>query len=407
MIVIEYKTTPTNTQALLIDEAVRTVQFVRNKCLRYWMDSKDSDRSAGKYDLTKYTTILRKEYGWCNKLNSTAVQAAGERAWSSIARFYDNYKKGIKPVGYPQFKKNNRTVEYKRSGWKLDSYNKRITFTDKFGIGTLKLKGTWDLALYPEQLIQRVRLVKRSDGYYVQFAVKIDRVEDLPPTNKTLGIDVGLKEFYTDSNGDTVANPRFLRKAEKQIKRLQRNLSRKSKGSKNYRKAKNKLSRKHLKVSRQRKDHAIKQARCVMMSNDFVAYEDLRIKNMMKNHNLAKSIGDASWYQFRTWLEYYGKIFGRVTVAVAPQYTSQECNSCGARVKKSLSTRTHICPECGYVADRDKNAAQNILKKGLATAGHVGSEASESNASNACGVDVRGGNLDCLPADDEARIPSL
>jgi putative transposase len=132
------------------------------------------------------------------------------------------------------------------------------------------------------------------------------------------------------------------------------------------------LGKRHLKISRQRKDHAIKLARYVIKSNDLVAYEDLRIKNMVKNHCLAKSINDASWYQFRVFLEYFGKVFGRVTIAVPPQYTSQECSNCGVIVKKSLSQRTHTC-KCGCVLDRDHNAARNILSRGLATVGHTGS----------------------------------
>ena len=126
-----------------------------------------------------------------------------------------------------------------------------------------------------------------------------------------------------------------------------------------------------LKISRQRKDHAVKLARCVIRSNDLVAYEDLRVRNMVKNHCLAKSISDAGWYQFRVWLETFGRIFGRVTVAVNPAYTSQECSSCGVIVKKSLSTRTHAC-QCGCVLDRDHNAAIDILTKAISTTGHVG-----------------------------------
>ncbi|MBD2459330.1 transposase, partial [Nostoc sp. FACHB-87] len=138
----------------------------------------------------------------------------------------------------------------------------------------------------------------------------------------------------------------------------------------------------HLKISRQRKDHAVKLARCVVQSNDLIAYEDLRIKNMVKNHCLAKSINDASWYQFRVWVEYFGKVFKRVTVAVNPQYTSQECSSCGEIVKKTLSTRTHVC-KCGFVMDRDENAARIILSRGLGTVGHTGTFALD--ASNAWG----------------------
>ncbi|MFP4320165.1 MAG: RNA-guided endonuclease InsQ/TnpB family protein, partial [Phormidium sp.] len=148
------------------------------------------------------------------------------------------------------------------------------------------------------------------------------------------------------------------------------------KGSKNRQKARNRLARKHLKVSRQRKDFAVKTALCVVRSNDLVAYEDLRVQNMVKNHNLAKSISDAAWSTFRQWVEYFGKVFGVTTVAVSPHYTSQNCSNCGKKVKKSLSTRTHRCPHCSFVIDRDWNAAINILELGLRTVGHTGTHAS-------------------------------
>ena len=126
----------------------------------------------------------------------------------------------------------------------------------------------------------------------------------------------------------------------------------------------------------------MKLARCVIISNDVVAYEDLRIKNMVRNHCLAKSINDASWYEFRIWVEYFGKVFGKITVAVAPHRTSQECSQCGTVVKKTLSTRTHAC-RCGCILDRDHNAARNILSRGLSTVGHTGTFGLEP--SNACG----------------------
>jgi putative transposase len=217
--------------------------------------------------------------------------------------------------------------------------------------------------------------VRRSDGYYVQFALNVERTEEREPTKRTIGLDVGLNHFYTDSDGNTVENPRNLRKAEKRLKRLQRQVSKKPKGSKNRRKAVKRLGQVHLKVQRQRKDFAVKTARCVVKSNDFVVLEDLQIRNMVKNHHLAKSISDAAWGDFRRWVEYFGKVFGVATVAVSPQYTSQDCSSCGEVVKKSLSTRTHICPHCGHVQDRDHNAAINILKKGLNTVGHTGIKA--------------------------------
>ena len=247
------------------------------------------------------------------------------------------------------------------------------------------MKGTRDLLFYHPSLIKRVRLVRKADGYYIQLAVDVDRREPLEATGKTLGLDVGLQDFYTDSTGHKEENPRFLRKAERQIKRLQRRVSKKVNGSVNRRKAVNNLARKHLQIQRQRKDHAIKRARCVIQSADLVAYEDLKIRNMVKNHRLAKSISDASWYQFRSWLEYFGKVYGRITVPVPPQYTSQACSACGCQVEKTLSTRTHRCPQCGYVADRDENAARNILTLGIHTVGHTGINAWGDRASTASG----------------------
>ena len=368
MIVLEFKAYGKPTQFSAIDEALRTVQFIRNKALRFWMDGLGKTQ----YDLNKYCAVLAKDFPFANELNSMARQASAERAWSAIARFYDNCKKQIPgPKGFPKFQKDNRSVDYKSSGWKLAEHRKSITFTDKKGIGTLKLKGTRDLHFYQPHQIKRVRLVKRADGYYVQFCVAVERSEQIEPSGNAIGLDVGLNDFYTDSNNQTVDNPRFLRKSERRLKQAQRRVSRRVKGSNNRGKARRILGKRHLKISRQRKDFAVKLARCVIQSHDLIAYESLSIKNMMRNHCLAKSINDASWHQFRIWLEYFGKVFGKITIAVTPNGTSQECSSCGAVVKKSLSTRTHAC-QCGCVLDRDHNAARNILSRGLSTVGHTG-----------------------------------
>lgn len=306
-----------------------------------------------------------------------ARQASAERAWSAISRFYENCKKGVPgKKGYPKFKKHqtNLSVEYKTSGWKLSEDRLHITFSDGFCAGTFRLWGTRDLHYYQIEQIKRVRVVRRADGYYAQFCIAVDRQEKHEYQNRVTGIDLGLIHFYTDSDGNTVENPRFFRKDEKALKKAQRRVSRKKKGSKNRAKARNRLGRKHLKVSRRRKDFVVKTARALVQSNDLVAYEDLKVRNMVKNHHLAKSISDASWSQFTTWVEYFGKVFGVGIVAVPPQYTSQDCSHCGVTVKKTLSTRTHTC-SCGTVLDRDHNAALNILKLGLSTVGHTGTNA--------------------------------
>jgi putative transposase len=361
MIVLEFKLKGKSQQYRMIDEMIRTAQFVRNKTLKYWTEN----QGVKLVDLYKQCAIMAKEFEWAGKLNSTARQASAERAIFAIQRFFSNCK-AKKPgkKGYPQFKKHTRSVEYKQSGWALSNDKRCLTLKDGFAAGKFKLIGSRDLHFYAPDEIKRIRVVRRADGYFAQFCINVERTEEFVSTGKAVGLDVGLNHFYTDSDGNTVPNPRHLRKSEKALKRIQKRVSRKKKGSSNRKKAINRLGRKHLKVSRQRKDFAIKTALCVVKSSDFVAYENLQVRNMVKNHKLAKSISDAAWSQFAQWLEYFGKVYGKTVVAVAPQYTSQDCSACGNTVKKSLSIRTHIC-SCGTILDRDHNAALNILAKGL------------------------------------------
>jgi IS605 OrfB family transposase len=198
------------------------------------------------------------------------------------------------------------------------------------------------------------------------------------PTGKQTGIDVGLKAFYTDSDGQQVEHPRSLRQAEKKLKRLHRRVSKKQKGSRNRTKAIKRLAKGYLQVKRQRKDFACKAARALVQSSDLVAFEDVQITSLVKHHHLAKSISDASWGLFLGWVRYYGTRADVPVVAVSPRYTTQDCSGCGFRVKKTLSMRTHICPSCGLVLDRDENAALKILAAALVvaaalrTAGQVG-----------------------------------
>jgi len=362
MLALEAKLKGKNLQYELLDEAIRTANFVRNKALRYWMEN----RGTGKNELQKLCAILAKEYDWAGKLNSQARQSSADRAWNGISRFYKNCKEG-KPgkKGYPKFKKRGRSVQYKQTGWKLAEDRRRITFTDGFKAGTFKLLGTRDLNFYQPEQIKRIRVVKRADGFYCQFLIDVERSEPQSPTGKAVGIDLGIESFYTDSEGNQIENPRFLRKSEKSLKRLQRRVSKRKKGSKNRKKAINKMARKHLKVSRQRREFAVRTARALVVSSDAIAYEDLKVSNMVKNHKLAKSISDAAWSMFTNWVDYFAKIRGVHVVAVSPHFTSQDCSRCGTRVKKSLSTRTHKCPSCGLVEHRDLNAARNILAKGL------------------------------------------
>ena len=206
MLILEYKLRVNQAQQAAIDEAIRTVQFIRNKALRLWMDG----RGVGWAEQQRLCAQLAKEYPFAAKLHSNARQASADRAWASISRFYQNcreHKPGKK--GYPRFQKDNRSVEYKVGGWKLEPDGKRLTFTDGTGIGMVRLIGKKGcIETFPTSQIKRVRLVKRADGYYCQFAVQTERHITHEPTGKQVGIDVGVKAFYTVSSGATIANPR-------------------------------------------------------------------------------------------------------------------------------------------------------------------------------------------------------
>lgn len=379
MLVYEYKLSGSKKQYAAIEEAIRTAQFIRNKSLHLWMDNPGTSKN----DLQTNCKVLAQEYPHARRLNSMARQASADRAWFAIFRFYDNCKQK-KPgkKGYPKFQRNNRSVEYKTSGWKLDDDGRHIIFTDGCGIGRVTLVGNPNqrIQAFPIKQIKRVRIVRRADGYYCQFCVDTERSVSHVPSGKQLGIDVGLKAYLTDSEGNTVDNPRHYRKAENRLKRLQRRLSRKQKKSANRKKAQKRLAKQHLKVQRQREDFARKVAKACVSSSDLIAYEDLQIKNMVKNRKLAKSIHDAGWGIFLQWVNRYGALHDIPVIAVPPHWTSQKCSDCGTMVKKSLSIRTHICTGCGVVLDRDQNAALNILSSALnGTEGHSGTRDSKKS----------------------------
>ena len=211
-----------------------------------------------------------------------------------------------------------------------------------------------------------MRIVRRADGYYCQFCIDTENSKSLPATGNSIGIDVGQKVFYADSNGNFEENPRFLKNAAHRVRLNQKSLSRKEKKSANRIKARRRLAKTHLRVSRQREEYAKRLALRLCQSNDLVAHEDLNVKGLARGRN-AKSVNDVAWGLFFKWLALFGVKYGRQIVAVNPYNTSQMCSSCGTLVSKTLEVRTHVCG-CGLVLDRDTNAAINILK--LATEGH-------------------------------------
>jgi len=223
-------------------------------------------------------------------------------------------------------------------------------------------------------VLKTATIVKKADGWYCSISAEDETVPNLKPidTVKTaVGVDVGLKEFLTTSSGETVPIQQIYRKAQNHLARQQRFLSRQEKGSNSYKKQQNKIARIHQRIQRQRKDFHYKTAHQLVRNYDLIAVEDLQVKNLARNSKLAKSILDAAWSAFINILEAVAVKRGVHVVKVSPHNTSQNCSCCGVKVPKTLSVRTHSCPSCGLVLDRDENAAVNILNKALQAVGHI------------------------------------
>jgi putative transposase len=240
MLTLEYKVRGSPAQFAAVDEAIRTVQFIRNTCLRLWMDG----RGVTANDLQAHCSVLAQRVPFVATLNSQARQQAADRAWAAISRVSAACRaKRPGRQGYPRFQRHCRSVEYKVTGWRLEPDGRHIAFTDGQDIGRVRLVGTCHIDTYPVEQIKRVRLLRRADGYDVQFCVQAERRIPHVPTGTQLGIDVGLAAFLTDSDGNAEPNPRYLRAAEPKLKRLHRRVARKTKGSKKRHKARKRLAR--------------------------------------------------------------------------------------------------------------------------------------------------------------------
>src|SRR5262245_20681039 len=216
-----------------------------------------------------------------------------------------------------------------------------------------------------------VTISREVDGWYVCFSCADVPLQPLPSTGQEIAIDLGIEAFATLSDGMRVFNPGWYRKAERALKTAQRRVSRRQKGSNRRRKAVTLLAKAHQSVRRQRQDFHHKAALALVRENDTIYHEDLQVRNMVQNPQLAKSISDAGWGAFLSILSYKAACAGRRVVAVNPAFTSQTCSGCGVVVQKGLSVRWHSCPECGTSLHRDHNAAKNIERLGQSLRGAV------------------------------------
>ena len=354
-----YRLYVNETQSDKLDNLLRLARQLYNAALQQRRDAwKYQHKSLNYYDQANQLKEVRNEIPEFAQLNFSAAQDMLRRLDKSFKAFFRRVKSG-EVAGFPRFKGRDRfdSITFPTYGDGIKIKGGRLYVQN---VGLLKIK----IHRVLEGEINTVTIKRECGKWYVVFSNTVE-IKPLPVSDRTVGIDVGLESFAVTSDGEYIENPRYLREAEVVLRVAQRSVSRKKKGSNNRRKAVRLLAKKHLRVKRQRADFAHKVADNLVKNYGRIAVEDLRIKNMVRNHHLARSISDAGWGQFVSILSYKAEYAGREFVQVNPNGTSQICSGCGATVKKSLSTRVHNCPACGLSLNRDFNAALNIKRLGL------------------------------------------
>ena len=353
----KYRIYPNEEQINYLQKTFGCTRFIYNQMLadriKSYEENKDLDIKIIKYPTPAQ---YKKEYEWLKEVDSLALA----NAQMNLDKAYKNFFRD-KSVGFPKFKSkkdNHKSYTTNNQNGTIYIENNRIKIP--------KLKSMIKIKQHREfvGLIKSCTISQNPSGkYYIAMLVDTENIQ-LPKLDTKVGIDLGIKEFAITSDGEMFSNPKWLNKSEKRLRKLQKDLSRKQKGSNNRRKDRLKVAKLHEKISNQRKDYLHKISHYIISENQVIVIEDLKVSNMIKNHKLAKSIADVSWSEFRRQLEYKSEWYGRELIIAPSNYaSSQLCSNCGNKSSqtKDLSCRTYICPVCGMEMDRDINASKNLL----------------------------------------------
>ncbi|SCW69144.1 putative transposase [Eubacterium ruminantium] len=358
----KYRIYPNKTQQELIHKTFGCVRFVYN----YYLDKRikayqENKTSLNYYDCCKDLTSLKKELEWLREPDKDSLQ-------KSLKDLDEAYKKFFKEhSGFPRFKsKKNHKKSYRTS-----CTNNNIKFQNNhIKLPKLGWVKTRDAQILQGRILNATVSQDPSGKYYCSLCCTDIEIKHLPPTNNQVGIDLGIKNFAITSDGVKYSNPKYLQQSLNKLAKLQRELSRKTRGGSNWNKARIKVARQYEKIRNQRQDFLQKLSTELIKENDIICIEDLNISEMIQDNrkDMRRNIGDVSWCEFTRQLQYKADWYGRIIIKVGRYFaSSQICSCCGNKfpITKDLGVRKWICPNCKSILDRDINAAINILNKGL------------------------------------------